>query len=698
MLLPELSGDELFDSVALEAKAKAISAEGARYIAIDLSPLDYIYSDTINKIIGINRSLVSVEGRLVIVAPHPKVIEILHRAGVDKQIKIVETLDELASLSQAIQEMETQSSAKEEIVEEIEEPEDDFADLKNILAESLTIGDSFDSEPVAKKIPPIEPTKPIEPEQTINVDDLFVTEEKPTAEKIEPAIEEIKEEAKIEEEFIPIEKPESEIIDAEPHEEIELIVEEKVAPVVKNGEETEIKIETTVKEEEKFVPNEEIELAVQNEQPKIQQQSQSQQPEEIKPSEPIVETTVSNPTIQKDETPIAPKVTFDSPQIRSFKPHKKADFTKIILILIILLLFAVVTALLTGIFPLNSKIVEMTPEQPAVVQDEQPTPVFDEPAKPAAEEVKEVSAPAPVVSTPASAPKKTQTAKPQAKKSTTTAKPKATVSADMISVSTTPAGALIFMNNDYFGKSPINIPKPPYGTIVVRAELSGFETHEWNIDFDGGKRNLTKKLTRKSAAQPVQTQQQSNVQQQQQQQLAAQQEAQRKAAAEQAAREQTAREEAARQQLLQQQQQEVQRKAAVEQAAKDEAARKVAAEQAAQQEAQRKAAAEQAARDEAARKAAAEQAAREEAARKAAEEEAARKAAEAAQEAEIFFNSMPPRAEIFLNGQKIGETNIAPVKVKPGTYNLEFKKDGKSGTWSGTLKNGKNPSALIRLQ
>jgi len=166
VLLPGLSGDELFDSVALEAKTKAMSDEGVRFIAIDLSPLDYIYSDTINKIIGINRLIFSVGGRMVIIASHPKVLEILNRAGVDKQVKIVQTHEELKVLSQLIE--ENFPSAKPQVAEVKEEFEekDDFLDLKDILAESLTIGDNLSVEvPVLPKKAPIEKPKAIIVEQ-----------------------------------------------------------------------------------------------------------------------------------------------------------------------------------------------------------------------------------------------------------------------------------------------------------------------------------------------------------------------------------------------------------------------------------------------------------------------------------------------------------------------------------------------------
>ena len=49
----------------------SLIAESKRNFAIDLSPLDYIYSDTINVILALNRRILDVSGRLSLMGPEP---------------------------------------------------------------------------------------------------------------------------------------------------------------------------------------------------------------------------------------------------------------------------------------------------------------------------------------------------------------------------------------------------------------------------------------------------------------------------------------------------------------------------------------------------------------------------------------------------------------------------------------------------
>lgn len=75
---------------------------GSQYIAIDLSPFDYIYSDSINRFINLNRVILDINGRIVIVAPHQKVFELLERAGMLNFIKVVRSIDDLIIISKMI--------------------------------------------------------------------------------------------------------------------------------------------------------------------------------------------------------------------------------------------------------------------------------------------------------------------------------------------------------------------------------------------------------------------------------------------------------------------------------------------------------------------------------------------------------------------------------------------------------------------
>ncbi len=59
-----------------------------RNIVIDLGNLEYLYSDTINAFIASNRHMLEVSGRIAILTEHPKVQDILKRAGLDNIMRI----------------------------------------------------------------------------------------------------------------------------------------------------------------------------------------------------------------------------------------------------------------------------------------------------------------------------------------------------------------------------------------------------------------------------------------------------------------------------------------------------------------------------------------------------------------------------------------------------------------------------------
>ena len=64
----------------------------------------------------------------------------------------------------------------------------------------------------------------------------------------------------------------------------------------------------------------------------------------------------------------------------------------------------------------------------------------------------------------------------------------------------------------------------------------------------------------------------------------------------------------------------------------------------------------------------------------------------------IFISSLPPMAEVFMDGQKIGKTNIAELKITAGSHRMKFVKGAKTLTKQMTFISGKNPSQLVRLK
>jgi|WetSurMetagenome_2_1015567.scaffolds.fasta_scaffold00079_34 anti-anti-sigma factor len=93
---------EVFDSTLLKNMLNSLIAEGKRNFAIDLSPLDYIYSDAINVILALNRRILDVSGRLSLMGPTPEVRQILERTGIQNILKIFDTETELLKSSEDI--------------------------------------------------------------------------------------------------------------------------------------------------------------------------------------------------------------------------------------------------------------------------------------------------------------------------------------------------------------------------------------------------------------------------------------------------------------------------------------------------------------------------------------------------------------------------------------------------------------------
>ncbi len=66
--------------------------------------------------------------------------------------------------------------------------------------------------------------------------------------------------------------------------------------------------------------------------------------------------------------------------------------------------------------------------------------------------------------------------------------------------------------------------------------------------------------------------------------------------------------------------------------------------------------------------------------------------------ASIFISSLPPMADVYMDGKKIGKTNIAELKISTGKHTMRFVKGAKELTKTMTFTSGKNPSQLIRLK
>jgi anti-anti-sigma factor len=139
---PVLEGDEVFDSNLLKQTMESMIAAGRRNISVDLSQLDYLYSDAINALVVMNKRMLDVFGRLSLLAPQPPVMEILKKGGIQNILKIFTDEAEIVQLSQ---QMTGQPMAAPTPSAKIppQQPQSEFDDLRS------EIGSAFEQGPGA---------------------------------------------------------------------------------------------------------------------------------------------------------------------------------------------------------------------------------------------------------------------------------------------------------------------------------------------------------------------------------------------------------------------------------------------------------------------------------------------------------------------------------------------------------------------
>jgi hypothetical protein len=66
--------------------------------------------------------------------------------------------------------------------------------------------------------------------------------------------------------------------------------------------------------------------------------------------------------------------------------------------------------------------------------------------------------------------------------------------------------------------------------------------------------------------------------------------------------------------------------------------------------------------------------------------------------AQIFIASLPPVADVYMDGEYVGKTNITKMNVKPGAHKMKFVKDGKAREAGMTFKEGPNRSKFVNIR
>jgi hypothetical protein len=66
--------------------------------------------------------------------------------------------------------------------------------------------------------------------------------------------------------------------------------------------------------------------------------------------------------------------------------------------------------------------------------------------------------------------------------------------------------------------------------------------------------------------------------------------------------------------------------------------------------------------------------------------------------ATVFISSMPPVADVYMDGKLIGKTNISKLNVTAGSHSMKYVKGPIEITEDMTFKAGDNPSHLVILK
>ena len=64
----------------------------------------------------------------------------------------------------------------------------------------------------------------------------------------------------------------------------------------------------------------------------------------------------------------------------------------------------------------------------------------------------------------------------------------------------------------------------------------------------------------------------------------------------------------------------------------------------------------------------------------------------------IFIASIPPVADVYMDGTRIGKTNVEELKITAGTHTMKFVKGTKEIEKVMTFQPGKNASQMVRIQ
>ncbi len=622
-----LEDGEVFDSSLLKATVNNFISSGKRNVVIDLLQLDYIYSDSINVLMALNKRISDVGGYLALMRPSPEVVQILQKAGIYNVLSIFDSDEVLLNASEELMSRSSgqsglsefdqlrseigsvfgdQSSDSSSYNQNIYQPSDqnDYLTNDDQLSDYNNINRGAPQytpprQPSAPRpTPPQGPyTKPAFPNQQHQFQSKQFTPPPP-----------------------PISSPKPIVPPPVQSRNIDNVQKPPVRPFADQGR---------VNQSEYLPETQKLQAvpAPSNKQPKNTEPSTSLSfNDELDDVAPIINKSQSR--IEKTHNLEIENNVFD------IDSKKKSPILALSLVAILLL---VIIAGVLFVYMNVSKKPRVESETAESVQKELPvtpspsTPASNvqdledkrsvmepKPAKTLSNEFQAENAISKVVEKPVKKERVTKKHSPNQEK-IAEKKPepkKNAVTINKVYINSVPSGALVAINGDQIGKTPLIWDKPVFGPLSIQLTKTGFKSTSKELEFTGGilKESIT--LEKDIPVPPP------NVK----------------------------KEEPKEEPEVQQP---VKASEPVEEVEVAEPVRNTPP--------------------------------------------PPPPAATINGDASIFIASIPPVADVYLNGKLVGRTNVSEIKLPSGTITLRFVKGPKEATQEVTLQPGKNPSRLVRL-
>lgn len=602
-----LDDGEVFDSTLLKETVTNYVATGKNNVLIDLVQLDYIYSDSMNVIMFLNKSIQETGGNFGLLQVRPEVIQILQKAGVANTLRIFNSEEEAQSFSMSLMQGQQQGFAQQG-----SQSQSEFDQLRSeigsVFGGAEQPSQDFGNQGYAQQAQPRQPAShPMQQPQNPYARPGFPTQQPQFQGR----------------QYTP--PPPPPLTPTRPI----------VPPPVQAGGMSGTQkppVRPPFSTDQTRAGSQQQEYATETQ--RFQQIPQVPvQPKKAEPPIPAsfndeLEEITSKAGRPRAEMPSArlDGIDIDDDFLGDDMPKKKSPVGIIVAFVLLLALagagyYVMTSGILDGVLkpqptvqkPETKPAVTPAPvTPPPVVATEPPPPTTLEPVKPepaATEPVKKAPVKkAPVKKAPV-APKKVvrKSVAPRAKK----------VSTNRIQISSSPVGALISVNGEMIGKTPYTWDKPVFGPISIELSKAGYKSTSKDIEFTGGVIKESFTLERDLPPPPPKPEPVAIP--------------------------------------------------APEPKRPEPVATPTPSPTPAPEPKPSKPVV------------------------------STPVVSTAGGDASIYFASLPPIAEVYLNGKLVGRTNVAELKLPSGTHVLRFVKGAKEVTQEITLQPGKNPSRLIRL-